>query len=429
MPKIFILDKLKIERNTFKIELPIKKEILDFYIFCSEKNYFYWDKVKQNIPLNYSKEELWYTIKELRKLMYEKTPVKSTNGDYFVFKKIKKFDYILSKIDTFKSKKIKEGKKIRERFIFNNILGEAIASARIEGANIEEEEARKIVTKINIPQNRSEQMILNSYSAIEKIKSEYVNKDMSIDLLKEMYEDIAFKMDDYRIREENDRVNIAEDSQNIIYYKAPNSTFVQGELNRFIEFANANNDFHPIIKAIILYFWIGYLRPFTDGNERFARNIFYLSVFKSGYEIFSYLPLFDTINKSTKDYVMAFVYSDQDDFDLTYFADYVLDQIEQSFNLFFKNLEKERERIIKVKKFQEELGLNVRQLKLLQFFYLNPKEKTCISLHETKNQITRKTASQDLKMLAEKGYLAIKKQGPSIFYYPICENIQKAFSA
>jgi len=282
MPKIFILDKPKIERNTFKIELPIKKEILDFYIFCSEKNYFYWDKVKQNIPLNYSKEELWYTIKELRKLMYEKTPVKSTNGDYFVFKKIKKFDYILSKIDTFKSKKIKEGKKIRERFIFNNILGEAIASARIEGANIEEEEARKIVTKINIPQNRSEQMILNSYSAIEKIKSEYVNKDMSIDLLKEMYEDIAFKMDDYRIREENDRVNIAEDSQNIIYYKAPNSTFVQGELNRFIEFANANNDFHPIIKAIILYFWIGYLRPFTDGNERFARNIFYLSVFKSG---------------------------------------------------------------------------------------------------------------------------------------------------
>ena len=39
MPKIFILDKPKIERNTFKIELPIKKKFLIF-IFLLRKTIF-----------------------------------------------------------------------------------------------------------------------------------------------------------------------------------------------------------------------------------------------------------------------------------------------------------------------------------------------------------------------------------------------------
>ncbi|MDR2411510.1 MAG: Fic family protein [Candidatus Peribacteria bacterium] len=53
-----------------------------------------------------------------------------------------------------------------------------------------------------------------------------------------------------------------------VSYIPPKEKFLKEELKRFIDFANdkLNSDvfIHPIIKAIIIHFWIGYLHPFCD---------------------------------------------------------------------------------------------------------------------------------------------------------------------
>jgi Fic family protein len=83
---------------------------------------------------------------------------------------------------------------------------------------------------------------------------------------------------------------------------------------------------HPILKAIILHFMIGYIHPFADGNGPFAdgngrtaRALFYWSVLKSGYWLFEYVSISRFIQSSRAAYDTAFIYTETDDFDLTYF--------------------------------------------------------------------------------------------------------------
>ena len=64
------------------------------------------------------------------------------------------------------------------------------------------------------------------------------------------------------------------------------NNFLKKEMEELIKFANDQNEsefIHPLIKAIMLHFWIGYLHPFTDGNGRLARLLFYWYLLKHNY--------------------------------------------------------------------------------------------------------------------------------------------------
>jgi len=121
-------------------------------------------------------------------------------------------------------------------------------------------------------------------------------------------------------------VFVTDESKGLVYYEAPDIDFVKDELIKLIKFANDESTagvfIHPIIKAIMLYFWLGYLHPFSDGNGRLARLLFYWYLVKEGYWAFVYLPISKIIKRSPKQYIMAYVYSEQDDNDLTYFVNY-----------------------------------------------------------------------------------------------------------
>lgn len=52
------------------------------------------------------------------------------------------------------------------------------------------------------------------------------------------------------------------------------------------DFANTNHNgidaefIHPVIKAMILHFLVGFIHPFGDGNGRTARALFYWFMLK-----------------------------------------------------------------------------------------------------------------------------------------------------
>ena len=48
---------------------------------------------------------------------------------------------------------------------------------------------------------------------------------------------------------------------------------------------------HPVIRSMILHFWLAYDHPFVDGNGRTARALFYWSMLKYGYELFEFLSI------------------------------------------------------------------------------------------------------------------------------------------
>jgi Fic family protein len=249
---------------------------------------------------------------------------------------------------------------------------------------------------------------------------------MSLDMIMELHamitkDTVDSENEKPRMRKSGEPVYVSDESRGFIYHEAPDIDFVKNELDRLIEFANDKDDevfIHPIIKAIMLHFWMGYLHPFTDGNGRLARMLFYWYLVRKGYWAFVYLPISKIIKRSPKQYIMAYVYSEQDDNDLTYFIDYNLKKIKLAVKEFEEYLAKQSDKNIQMKKKAEiKYDLNIRQVQLLQYLHNAPDEYTTLKTHMNINQVAKMTASNDLKNLVNKGFLTFNKQGRNVYYY------------
>ena len=274
---------------------------------------------------------------------------------------------------------------------------------------------------------------------MQAIEENYKEKRMSMDLILELHslitkDTVDSENETPRLRKGKESVYITDNLHNpIIYYEAPDVNFVKKEITKLIDFANdelGDKTFiHPIIKAIMLHFWIGYLHPFTDGNGRLARLLFYWYLIKKGYWAFVYLPISKVIKRSPKQYIMAYVYSEQDDDDLTYFIDYNINKIKIAIKDFREYLAKQIDSNVRMKqKSKIKYNLNIRQVQLLQYLYGNLDEWTTSKTHMNINQVTRMTASNDLKDLVQKGFLLASKRGRNVYYYGT-KKIKELFSS
>jgi len=411
-----------------------KEEVFNFTKTYLGHEYIYWDKMrhKEPTPKEISKEELWMVIKIFRKSQSIESIILDKNKNNFKWSKLDYFEEFFHEVDMGMGGELfveKEGlkKANKQKLITRGIMEEAIASSQLEGAKTSRKAAKKMLREGRKPKNESEQMILNNYFSMKTIEESYKNRKMSLDFILELHSLITKDTLDSegripRMRKEGEPIYVNEPITDLIYHEGPDIVFVKQELKKLIEFANNNlenqNFIHPIIKAIMIHFWVGYLHPFTDGNGRLARLLFYWYLIKEGYWAFVYLPISKVIKLSQEQYSMAYVYSEQDDNDLTYFIDYNIKKIKLAIKEFKEYLIKQsRENIQMKKKSELKYNLNVRQVQLLQYLHGDPDEKTNLVIHMNINQITKMTAITDLKDLVEKKFLTSDKQGRSVYYY------------
>ena len=81
-----------------------------------------------------------------------------------------------------------------------------------------------------------------------------------------------------------------------ILHTPPDADELDARMERLLAFANASVDVgfvHPVVRAILLHFMIGYEHPFVDGNGRTARALFYWMMAKSGYWMTEFLSNLD----------------------------------------------------------------------------------------------------------------------------------------
>jgi len=188
------------------------------------------------------------------------------------------------------------------------------------------------------------------------------------------------------------------------------------EIKRFIQYANdtsAKHQFvHPLVKAILLHFWIGYLHPFADGNGRMARTLFYWYLLKNNYWAFSYLPVSKVIKNSPAQYRDAYIFSEQDDNDLTYFIDYNFRKIAQAkrdFEAYVKRKEIQNRKMAGIAR--AKYNLNDRQIQLLRYLHKNSNASTTIKTHAQIYGLSRPTSRRDLEQLEQIGLLLSTKIG------------------
>ena len=223
-----------------------------------------------------------------------------------------------------------------------------------------------------------------------------------------------------RFRKDVDEIVVRNNKH--IAHIPPKEEFLNAEIIRLINFANDKENItftHPVIKAIFLHFWIGYLHPFTDGNGRLARALFYWYLLKKDYWTFMYLPISSIIKNSPVQYANAYIYSEQDSLDITYFYDYHIKKIMQSLEEFknYVNKVNAENKQIDVT-LGKEITLNDRQKQLIHYLLSEAKGGyVSASSHMSLNNIARRTAFSDLKQLEQKELLESKKEGKYTRYY------------
>lgn len=404
-----------------------------------QPEYLYWDKIKhKTFPKNISKEEFWLLVKTIRKAQSIKSVIKDKGGDCFTWIKLPELEEFFHEMDlntggSFFAVKENIDEKNKQKLIFRGVMEEAIASSQLEGASTTRKVAKQFLRQGRKPRNESEQMILNNYQTMQIIESDYKNKKMDLDLIFELHKmitkDTITENEQGKFRRDKDNI-VVSDNSNIIYHQPPKVSFIKNEMEKFIKFANdelSGQFIHPIIKAIMLHFWIGYLHPFTDGNGRLARLMFYWYLLKKDYWAFSYLPISKAIKKSPVQYGKAYVYSEQDDLDLTYFIDYNIRKIKSAISDFEKYLERKSKENLKMNKLSRiKYNLNERQIQLLQYLYGDRDEKTSLNVHMNIYQVTKMTAIKDLRGLEKFGLIVSEKQGRNVYYYA-ADEIEELF--
>lgn len=399
----------------------------------ARKEYVYWDKFKYYpFPKDIRPEEAW-TFLKITRSSNEKTPIKSNSGDNFTYSLTKSLYQKLSFIDThgaglLKSFKDKPSSVQASKYIISSLTEEAIASSQIEGANTTHKVAKDMILSQRKPRNRSEQMIVNNYLAMQKMEewkdldlTEQMLLDLQSILIDQTVDDISIVG---RFRKDEDQIVVLDQITGKIAHIPPKEENMLSELKMLIKYANTQQDdeeefTHPVVKATILHFWFAYLHPFADGNGRSSRAIFYWYLLKNNYWLIEYISVSRAIKQSRKAYDNAFLYSESDDNDMTYFLLYIAETFKKSILQFMEHFEKKMQEASELKKTTSVLGkFNVRQVVLLKYFLAHSDEYTDVITHQNKHGISRPSAYNDLRLLVQKEYITETRKGKRLVYMP-----------
>lgn len=379
------------------------------------EKYLYWDKVKyQNIDGIKDPRILWSVLKLSRTIHAKQIKFGKHNFKYNLTDSIQKglheFDlHIGGNLGT-KSIIPDDDKK---RYLISSIMEEAIASSQIEGAVTTRKKAKEMLRKNIRPRNKSEQMILNNYLTIKHIVN-IQDAPITLERLFEIHKLIANETlddnsDEGKYRNDNE-VNVIDIIDGEIVHTPPDFNEVPLLMDELFNFFNNNDNeqfIHPIVKGCIIHFMIGYIHPFVDGNGRTARALFYWYLLKNGYWLTEYLSISRLIVKSKTQYAQAFIYTETDENDLTYFLNYKI----KTMQLAYYSLREYIQRKISEKKqlinFQKIKGINERQALIIKWLYEEPELLFSVKEIENRFNLSNQTARTDLTELESKGYLEV----------------------
>lgn len=430
--KISLPDLTKISAERMKY---ISEELYSIYIAnnlerYSDEKYLTWEKVQYlDLPKELeSHEELWYVIRSLR--YGRATPIQNIDGRSFTLKKVNFLEELLHHLDLslgWNFLDINLTKNEQKVFLQNGIAEEAISSSQLEWALTSSKVAREMIAKNRKPVSRDEKMILNNYKAMNYIKDELSREKLTRENL--IYLQSVLTSDTletpgevWRLRKDEDEIVVQDRQTGDIYHIPPKEDRLNADMDSFIKYANDEDSSwftHPFIKATVLHFWIWFMHPFCDGNGRTARAIFYWYLLKKGYWGFSYIPISQMIKNSKKQYLDAYLYSEQDKSDLTYFLVYIANKTNQAFEEFKRYVNEKKSQQKWLASELAHLGFNDRQNKLIGYFLGEPKGYTNNSIHKNYYNVSMNTARTDLNELYSAGFLRRQKQWLYVNYFPV----------
>jgi Fic family protein len=301
-----------------------------------------------------------------------------------------------------------------DRYLVSSLVEEAITSSQLEGASTTRKVAKELLATGRKPRDRSEQMIVNNFKAImfaQDIAKQPLTATDVLDLHRVVTEDT---LDDPA---DAGRLQTAEDDRIAVYWhdntllhRPPAAGELPNRLEAMCRFANgeATEGFiHPVVRAIIVHFWLAYDHAFVDGNGRTARALFYWSMLHDNYWLAQYLSVSSILRKAPAQYARSYLLTETDNNDLTYYVIYQLQVIERAIDSLHEYLAR---KIAEAREFERLLHgstqLNNRQLLVIRDALRDAGEPFTIAAQARRHRVTYESARSDLLGLESMGLMS-----------------------
>jgi len=284
------------------------------------------------------------------------------------------------------------------------------------------------------PRDKDEQMICNNYvtmQRISKLKEDPLSPQMVFEihrLITDQTLPAEFQDAAGRFRGDSEK-RIVGDEYGTVFHDPPPAGELAGRLQAMCAFANADTPdyfIHPVVRAIILHFWLAYDHPFVDGNGRTARALFYWAMLHHGYWLFEFISISTILRKAPVKYGRSFLYTETDDNDLTYFLIAQTKVMQRAIKELHDYIDRKSAELKALESQLRALDLfNHRQVDLIRHALKNPYAHFTIESHKNSHNVVYETARTDLLDLHSRGVLGKKAIGKRVIFTPAKDLVEK----
>ena len=379
--------------------------------------YSHWvDICSKPAPAGISREAWWVALKLARSGGRRTTALKDGRGIPFEFNVAADVAEILHDIDR-NAEGLLVDRQLADRFSASALLAETIASAQLAGATTPRGAAREMLRAGRPPEDRNESTIWDLHGALQEVRR-LREQPLSVDMILVLHRSISVGTapppeSAGRPRGEGNKGTIV-DAQGQVVHQPPPAEELNGRLESMCQFANARTSapfIHPVVRAIILHFWVAHDRPFADGNGRLARALSLWALLHAGYAVFDYLCPSALLLLAPKRYDLAFRQTETDDNDLTYFILHELEVVRAAIQTLRDRMTRKtgemKQASGRVPDFED---LNPRQQALIAHALRQPGARYGIARHQHSHGVTHQTARDDLFNLVHRGLLEARRE-------------------
>ncbi|MCB1237766.1 MAG: Fic family protein [Verrucomicrobiae bacterium] len=400
----------------------------------SDDEYLPWDKlIYREPPAGFSREEWWLALKLNRMRASRQVSLIDKKGQPFRFFQTDSMSALLHRIDQGAGGALGMPEAItnettRDYYYVSSLMNEAITSSQLEGAAVTREVAREMIRSGRKPRDQGERMILNNYLTMRHLE-EWKNEPMSPELVFEIHrliteDTLADPTAAGRFRRSDEVVEVVDETTEEVLHAPPAAEELPARLARFCDFANDTAEapvfVHPVIRAILLHFWIGYDHPFVDGNGRTARALFYWLMLRNQYWLFQFVSISEILVAAPSQYARSYLLTETDDNDLNYFILYQIQTIDRAVKALHRFLERKTDEFAKASMLLRQIeNLNHRQESLISRALKDSRTRFTIQSHRASHRVAYATARNDLLELVDLGLLTRMKRGRGFVFVAV----------
>ena len=389
--------------------------------------YPHWDKLRHLTPPDsLTSEDWWAAVKLQRRQSARTLPLLQISGEPFTYNLTDEMLRLTDEITRLASGQVLIDEQVtspssRDRYIVSSLIEEAITSSQLEGAVTTRRVAKEMLRQGRPPRDPSELMIVNNFAAMNRV-TEIAKEPLTADRVLEIHRIVvADALDDpsgagQLQKADQQRVSVWSVADNQVVHQPPPADELPERLAALCRFANSKADgkyLPPLLRAIAIHFMCGYDHYFVDGNGRTARALFYWSMLHEGFWLAEFLTISRILRQAPAQYGRAFLLTETDGGDLTYFFLYHLQVIKRAINDLRTHLTASIGELRKTQGVLQALPdeFNHRQLALLSHALGHSGFSYTAESHASSHRVTTQTARTDLAGLAAAGLLHQQRSG------------------